>query len=112
MTRKNNLEDSVATIKELSECAKETHDLMKGFTQEVKLTKDLWKEHNKSWLIKAGIILLAFPEPFISDIVGSGLIAAGLLKAKMQSSTLYMEDVGKTFARVFKSVEAAREKVR
>lgn len=109
MTGKNNLKDAAAAAKELGECGRETLEMMRGFTREVTETKKLWKENNKSWLIKAGIVLVAFPEPVVSDILGSTFIAVGLLKAKMHSSALYMEDVSKTCKKVFRNLEAIRE---
>jgi len=109
--RKELFKDAEASLNELSESANETLKLMKDFTKEVKLTKGLWRESSKPWLIKAGIALLAFPEPFVSDILGSLLIAVGLLKVKMQRSTLYMEDLGKTFPMVLKNLETFREEV-
>lgn len=110
MTSTRNLKDALAAMQELGECGKETLETLKDFTGEVAQAKKLWKENNKPWLIKAGVMLLVFPEPFISDILGSTLIAAGLLKAKMQHSTLYLEDVAKTYKDVFRSIETMREK--
>jgi hypothetical protein len=37
-----------------------------------------------STLIALGVALIAFPDPTISDVLGSALVAAGLLKRKMR----------------------------
>jgi hypothetical protein len=39
------------------------------------------------WLIKAGIALIAFPDPTVSDLVGCMMIAAGLLKSRTKKYT-------------------------
>ena len=41
-----------------------------------------------SKLIAAGVALLAFPDPTISDLIGSSLIVAGVVRNRMQPSTM------------------------
>lgn len=82
----------------------EANNAAQGFTNELHSTQKLWKQGNKSFLIKAGLALIAFPEPTISDVVGSAMIAAGLIQIKMRNSTLHIDDVYKTFPNVVKEL--------
>ena len=43
---------------------------------------------DSSKLIALGIALIAFPEPIISDTLGTALIAVGLLKRKMRKISI------------------------
>ncbi|MEM1507492.1 MAG: hypothetical protein QXU02_01090 [Candidatus Bathyarchaeia archaeon] len=62
-----------------SECAK----VMGDTTQVVKSVKPLMGNYGSSGLgsklIAAGMACIVFPEPVVSDIIGSTLIAAGML---------------------------------
>ncbi|MBS7614334.1 hypothetical protein KEJ18_01160 [Candidatus Bathyarchaeota archaeon] len=40
-----------------------------------------------SWLVRAGLALIAFPDPTISDLVGSMLVTAGVIKHKTRKLT-------------------------
>jgi hypothetical protein len=53
--------------------------------------------------------LIAFPDPTISDIVGSLMVAAGLIQEGIERRTLRVEDVYKTFHGMFREVCFARE---
>ena len=53
--------------------------------------------------------MIAFPDPTISDIVGSALVAAGLIQMKMKHSALHVEDVYKTFPQVLKELDSLRQ---
>jgi hypothetical protein len=84
-------------LNEISEsCAEATHSI-KDTTREVSATKKLWQEGNKSTLIKVGVALIAFPDPTISDVVGSALVAAGMVQMGIQRRTMHVGDVVKTF---------------
>jgi hypothetical protein len=85
------------TLAEMSEsCAEATHSI-KDMTREVRATKKLWQEGNKSTLIKVGVALIALPDPTVSDVVGSALVAAGMIQAGIQRRTMHVGDVAKTF---------------
>lgn len=92
------------------ETAKILNDNVKGISQSIDL-KQLFKAKNKPMLIKIGLALIAFPDPTISDILGSAFLAAGLLQAKIKSSALYVEDVYKTFPEIMKNIEETRRQV-
>jgi len=87
------------------------HGAMRGFTNELRSTQKLWRQGNKSLLIKAGIAMIAFPDPTISDVIGSAMIAAGLIQMKMRNSALHVDDVYKTFPRVIKELGAIKGRV-
>jgi hypothetical protein len=72
-------------------------------------TKKLWRNGKHSWLIKAGVALIAFPDPTISDIVGSAMIAAGLVQEGVRRRSLHAEDVAKTFQRTMQELRSLNE---
>lgn len=82
---------------------------MRGFVEELRSTQKLWKRGNNSFLIKAGLALIAFPDPTISDVLGSALVAAGLIQLKLRNSTLHVEDVYKIFSKVIKELGAIKQ---
>jgi hypothetical protein len=63
-----------------------------------------------SCLIRAGITLIAFPAPIISDLVGSAIVAAGLVKRRLKQPT--MADVYVEFTDTVKSLERIRQDLR
>ena len=102
-----NLRDSV---KELSLSYAETLEDFKGFSECLKLTKNLWKEHDKSKLVKIGLTLIAFPEPTpITEIAGASILSIGLIKQKMINNSLHIEDIYKTFQNVFKNLREIQQ---
>ncbi len=86
-------------------------DAVNGIRNELHSTQKLWKQGNKSILVKAGLALIAFPDPTISDIVGSAMVAAGLIQMKIRNSALHVDDVHKTFPRVMKELGAIKSHV-
>jgi len=82
--------------------------LMRGFTADLRSTQKLWLRGQGSFLIKAGLALIAFPDPTITDIVGSAWVAAGMVQLKMKRSALHVEDVYKTFPKVMKELTASK----
>jgi len=104
--------DLAEVLRQLSLSRKETMNTMNtamhGLTKELRSTQKLWRKGNNSFLIKAGLALIAFPDPTISDVVGSAMVAAGLIQLKMRNSRLYVEDVYKTFPTVVKELGAIK----
>jgi hypothetical protein len=96
-------------LKELNESSVELLQAMKDTSREVKATKKLWRQKNNSRLIKIGLALIAFPDPTISDILGTALIAVGTIQQGIRRRTIYVEDVYKTFQRTLKEVWNFRE---
>jgi len=99
------------TLKELNENYIEVIQTMKETTKEVKATKQLWRKENKSILIKLGLALIAFPDPTISDIIGTVLVAAGTVQMGIRRRTIYVEDVYKTFHSTLKDLWTIKRNV-
>jgi len=109
---KEEAKDLVELLNHLSTSRKETANtmnaVMHGFTKELRSTQKLWRRGNNSFLIKAGLVLIAFPDPTITDILGSAMVAAGILQLKMKRSALHVEDVYKTFPQVIKELTKSK----
>jgi len=91
-----------------NQTVKTMNNAMHAFPDELRSTQKLWKQGNKSFLIKAGLALIAFPDPTISDVIGSAMVAAGLIQLKMRNSALHVDDVYKTFPKVVKELGTIR----
>ena len=92
-----------------TETAHILHSSMGELTKELQSTQKLWRNGSNSALIKVGLALIAFPDPTISDIVGSAMVVAGLIQLKMKHSALHVEDVYKTFPTVIKELGSLRQ---
>jgi hypothetical protein len=71
----------------------------------------LWRKGNNSILIKLGLALIAFPDPTISDIIGTVLVAAGTVQMGIRRRTVYVEDVYKTFHGTLKDMWTIKRSV-
>lgn len=105
-------------LKALSEALKELNESytdflcsMKDTVREAKTTKKLWHDGQKPWLIKLGLALVLFPEPIVSDVLGTLLIAAGTVQEGIRRRTLHVEDIPKTFKAVMRELQTAQESV-
>jgi hypothetical protein len=102
------VEDAKAAIKAIAElhAAKtSTIKTLKDTKLENWQTKRLWREGNKSNLIKLGLALVAFPEPTpTSEIIGAGFIAAGAVQKGIKSRAIYMEDITKNLSSALKEI--------
>jgi len=92
-----------------TETARIMHVSMGELTKELRSTQRLWRKGGNPVLIKVGLALIAFPDPTISDIIGSALVAAGLIQLQMKRSALHIEDVYKTFPMVIKELGSLRQ---
>ena len=100
-------------LNELSESYIDVFDAVKDTANAVGTTKKLWREGNKSRLIKIGISLIVFPEPTpISETIGACFIAAGAVQKGIQSRAIYIEDITKTFKNTLKDVLATNQSLR
>ena len=92
------IKSATTALNELSESYIELLGAIKGTAKTAEATKKLWREGNKSRLIKIGVSLVIFPEPTpISETVGACFIAAGAVQKGIQSRAIYLEDITKTF---------------
>jgi hypothetical protein len=100
-------------VKELSESYVDVIGAVKSTANTVADTKKLWREGNKSRLIKIGLSLIVFPEPTpISETIGACFVAAGAVQKGIKSRAIYMEDITKTFKSTFKDVLAINQSLR
>ncbi len=97
------------TLNELNESYIDFLQTMKESVKEVKATKKLWKNGEKPWLIKFGLALILFPDPTISDVLGSLLIAAGTVQEGLRRRTLHVDDIPKTFQNIIRELHSAAE---
>lgn len=101
------------TLKELKERYIDFGDSMKDTANAIGSTKKLWREGNKSRLIKLGLTLVCFPEPTpISESIGACFIAAGLVQKGIKSKAIYLEDIKKTFKTALKDVLETQNSIR
>ena len=74
-------------------------------------TKKLWKSGNKSLLIKAGLALVIFPEPVVSDMLGTALLAAGAVQEGIKRQSIYLDDLPKAFKSAIKDLKSTKESI-
>ena len=97
--------NATQALNELSESYIDLLGAVKGTANAAEATKKLWREGNKSRLIKIGVSLIVFPEPTpISETIGACFIAAGAVQKGIQSRAIYLEDITKTFKNTLKDV--------
>jgi len=92
--RPGELRELAATIRELSRSYEEFGNVLSGVVDTLRPLKRIIGDPNVeakaegSRMIAAGIALIAFPDPTITDLIGVGLVAAGLLENKMRQITV------------------------
>jgi hypothetical protein len=92
-------------VNELSESYIDLLGAAKTTAKAAEATKKLWREGNKSRLIKIGVSLIFFPEPTpISETIGACFIAAGAVQKGIKSRAIYLEDITKTFKNTLQDV--------
>ena len=90
-------------VKELNESYIDLLGAIKSTANTAEATKKLWRENNKSRLIKIGVALIICPEPTpISETIGACFVAAGAVQKGIQSRAIYLEDITKTFKNTLK----------
>lgn len=109
------LKSVVVALRELGLSYEETAELMRSVTKDAKTLKSLWGKPSAggrkgSGLIKLGVSLIAFPIPTvgIKKSLGATLIAAGLLRQRMDH--LNVADVYTTFKDVNRELLKLRQK--
>jgi hypothetical protein len=106
------LKTTVTVLQELGLSYQETLKVMKGFTENLRSTKSLWRDGDKSRLVKIGLTIIAIPEPTpISETLGGLILSLGLIQNKMKKSTLHIEDVYKTFQDVNRNLLRIRQEL-
>ncbi|MBS7632634.1 hypothetical protein KEJ15_03295 [Candidatus Bathyarchaeota archaeon] len=101
--------DMANAANEIGESYAELAQALKGIARETETAKNLWRKGKKPWLIKAGLALIAFPDPTISDIIGTAMVAAGVVQEGIKRQTLHVDDVYTTFQKTMKSLRVTKE---
>jgi hypothetical protein len=84
-------------IRELTESGIELHSAIKGTTREAVKAQKLWREGNKSNLIKIGMACIMFPDPSpVGEIIGAGFLVAGAVQKGIQNRAVYVGDIKKS----------------
>lgn len=99
------------SAKELSTCYADLTQVLKETTGCARITKQLWRNKNKPTLIKIGLALIAFPDPTISDVIGTALVVAGTVQAGIRRQTMYVDDVSKTFQTTLRDIQKLKHRV-
>jgi hypothetical protein len=105
--------NAIRAINEISESGKDLHAAIKGTTRQVAASKKLWREGNKSRLIKLGVACIVFPDPSpVGEIIGAGLITAGMVQKGIQKQSIYLGDIKKTFESTLREVHSTKQELR
>ena len=106
------IKNMAAMLQRLGLSYTETIEVMKGVSKDLRHTKGLWRDGDKSKLIKLALALISFPEPTpISESIGAVVLALGLIQNRIKKSNLYIEDVYRTFQDVNKNLRIIRQEV-
>ena len=104
---------ATTALHEFNDSCVDLFGAIKSTSREAEATKKLWREGNKSKLIKIGIALIVFPEPTpISETIGACFVAAGIVQKGIKNQAVYLEDIKKTFQNTLKDVWATRDSLR
>jgi hypothetical protein len=77
----------IRDIRILGQTYREAFNAMNNISSVMKPVKHLFNDEKSSLgskLITAGVALIVFPEPIVSDIMGTTLIAAGTLMSRIR----------------------------
>jgi len=97
----------------LTECYAETYSAIRSTTKETVKAKKLWREGNKSSLIKIGVACVVFPEPTpISEMIGAGLIVAGAVQQGIKNRALYVGDIKKNLELTLRQLSCTQDSIR
>lgn len=100
---------TVKSIHELTESYAELHKAIKTTAITTTKTKNLWREGNKSSLIKIGIACIVFPDPSpVTEIIGAGFLIAGAVQKGIQSRAGYLNDVKSGFEGTIKELNRTK----
>lgn len=100
------------SVKELTVMTRERAEIaksMKSVSLAANGTKNLWKNGRKPLLIKAGLALLVFPEPIVSDALGTALLAAGAVQEGIKRQAVYVDDMPKAFNSAIKTLKNSKD---
>jgi len=104
-----NVKALAVAVRELNESYMDALGALNGTAKGAREAKRLWKSGKKPVLVQLGLALIAFPEPFVSDVVGTLLVAAGMVQEGIRLRTLYVDDLPKAFQSLLKDLQATRD---
>jgi hypothetical protein len=100
-------------LQELTESYNELHRAIRSTARETAKTKKLWREGNKSNLIKIGMACIMFPDPSpVGEIIGAGFLVAGAIQKGIQKRTLYVTDLKKNLDYALKELNSVQRNLR
>ena len=100
------------SVKELTNMSRERGEIansIKTVGTSTSTTKNLWKNGRKPLLIQAGLALLVFPEPIVSDALGTALLAAGAVQEGIKRQSVYVDDMPKAFNSAMKTLRNSKD---
>lgn len=101
------------TLYELSESYHDLHQSIKSTAKASADTKKLWREGNKSSLIKIGMACIMFPDPSpVTEIIGAGFLVAGAVQKGIQKRTLYVSDFKKNLNSIQRELKSTQDCLR
>jgi len=109
--KKEEIKTLTDALHELSLNREEAAKIVSEAVRESHSVENLSKKGDTSLLIKVGLLLIAFPDPTISDLVGTLLVSAGLVQKRIKHSRLYMEDIPGTFQGIIKNLQSVRREL-
>ena len=99
---------TVEAAYELAESHKDAASLLSGVHESMVEINNLYSHGYGgpgNGLVRLGVSLVMIPEPFmITDVVGGGVIATGLLYNRVVPQTLYIDDVFETIQEQVKAI--------
>ena len=106
------LKNLAVVLRELGLSYEETVDIMRGIAKDSRCIKRLWKDGDKTKLVKLGFTLIAFPEPTpISETLGAFVLSLGMIQTKMRRSALHIEDVYDIFQGVTGNLQTIKHEL-
>jgi len=101
--------DVAKSAKEISEDYVVLAESVSTAANGTEAAKKLWKNGNKNILMKAGLALIVFPEPIVSDLLGSALLAAGAVQEGIRRQSIYLDDLPKALKSTLRDLRATRD---
>jgi hypothetical protein len=103
----------VQAVKELGETFTETATIINGMNGAVEEVSQLY-DHGYGGagnsMISLGVAMVVFPEPtMVSDVIGGGVIAAGLLYNRLVPPPIYVDNIFETIQSQVKAIHSTGE---
>jgi hypothetical protein len=100
-------------LHELTETYMDTYHAIKSTSKDAQHTQKLWREGNKSNLIKIGVACIVFPDPSpVGEIIGAGFLVAGAVQTGIRNRAAYVGDIKKNLEGTLRDLNRARSEIR